>query len=222
MNKRLYQLYFSKWGKLMKCMSNIYKDDDLLVKPTNPLLIKVINEYDYTSSDIRIMIFGQETNGWYEEDDTLEGVLNCYTEFLKDDYCFKYGGHFWNGVRRFVSMVSESLPDKKIGYIWNDLVKIDKSEGKGMPPDYIYNIERNFFSVIQDELSILQPNFIVFFTGPYYDRVLIDNFGRLDLIPIPSYQIKQFAKLKIGNIQAIRTYHPNYLWRNDINKFLFQ
>lgn len=219
MNEKLMELYSSKWNNLMNGLNSIYEDDNLLIKPTNPLLIKIQSGIDYDSADFRLMIFGQETNGWYEEDDTIEGVLKGYSDFLKDDYCFKYGGHFWNGISRFNSLLSSKFPDKNFQVIWNNIVKIGKSDGKGMPPDYIYSVERERFSVIRDELSILKPNFILFLTGPYYDWVIEDNFGQLKFESILPYTSRQMSKLEIGGIPAIRTYHPNYLWRNDINSF---
>ena len=116
-------------------------------------------------------------------------------------------------------MISDKYPDKKIRYVWNDIVKIGKSEGKGLPPDYIYNVERDVFSVIKDEIKIIKPNFLLFFTGPYYDNKIEDNFGKVDFEPILPYNVRQLAKTKIAGITAIRTYHPNYLWRNDINSY---
>lgn len=219
MNKELFELYSSKWDNLTKSISLIYQDDSLLSKPTNPLLIKIDNEEDYSSADIRLMIFGQETNGWYEMEDSIEGILKGYDEFFNTGYCYSYGGQFWNGVSRFISMISDKYPDKKIRYVWNDIVKIGKSEGKGLPPDYIYNVERDVFSVIKDEIKIIKPNFLLFFTGPYYDNKIEDNFGKVDFEPILPYNVRQLAKTKIAGITAIRTYHPNYLWRNDINSY---
>lgn len=219
MNKELLELYSLKWNNLTKAISLIYQNESLLSKPTNPLLIKIENEEDYSSADIRLMIFGQETNGWYEMDDSIEGILKGYDDFFNIDYCYSYGGQFWNGISRFITMISKKYPDKKIRYVWNDIVKIGKSEGKGLPPDYIYNVERELFSVIKDEIKIIKPNFLIFFTGPYYDNKIVDNFGKVDFEAIQPFNVRQVAKTKIGNVPAIRTYHPNYLWRNDINSY---
>lgn len=220
MTKELFELYSSKWGDLTKAISLIYQNDNLLIKPTNPLLIKIKNEEDYSSADIRLMIFGQETNGWYEKDNSIEGILKGYDDFFNTDHCYSYGGQFWNGIGRFITMLSKKYPDKKIRYIWNDIVKIGKSEGKGLPPDYILNVERSLFPVIRDEIKIIKPNVLIFFTGPNYDNKIEDNFGKVAFEAIQPYNVRQVAKAKVENIPAIRTYHPNYLWRKSITNYL--
>ncbi len=219
MNEQLFKIYSTKWDNLTKATLTIYENEKLVSKPAKPLLIKVDNEDDYSSADLRLMIFGQEANGWYKMENTIDGLLKGYDDFFNDDYCYTYGGQFWNGVSCFISKISEKYPNKKIRYIWNDIVKIGKYESKGMPPDYIYKIEREHFSVIQDELRIIKPNFILFFTGPNYDRIIKDNFGILDYEPLLPYNTRQISKFKIGDILSIRTYHPNFLWRNDIGSY---
>jgi len=219
MNEHLLQLYGLYWDRMNEAFSSVYHNELQVTKPTSPLLIKVYDEKDFNSADIRLMIFGQETNGWIEEDETMDSLLNGYDRFFNKQECFKYGGQFWNGVNRFISILEEKFPDRKIRYIWNNIVKIGKPEGKGLPPAYIYNIEREFFPVIKDEIKIINPNFLLFLTGPFYDNKIEDNFGKVDHSPINNFSTRQVAKFQIETISAIRTYHPNYLWRNNINKY---
>lgn len=105
--------------------------------------------------------------------------------------------------------------------IWNNIVKIGKFDDKGFPPDYIYEVEREHFSVIKDELKILKPTIVLFLTGPNYDSVIADNFGELTYSKLPTdYSEREIAKVNLTGVPfAFRTYHPNYLWRNDINSY---
>ena len=141
MNKELFELYSSRWDKLMDEYLKIDGDIYLLIKPTNPLLIKVRNEEDYASADIRLMVFGQETNNWYKQSNSIADVWEKYNELFNAGRCYKKGGQFWNGVKRFEERISKKFPDKKIRFIWNNIVKIGKSNKKGMQPDYIYKLE---------------------------------------------------------------------------------
>ena len=59
----LQEIYNSKWNELSDGLNEILKDNSKENKPTNPLLL-YINEDDYKNADIKIMIFGQETNDW--------------------------------------------------------------------------------------------------------------------------------------------------------------
>lgn len=221
MNKQLQQLYSSKWDSLSSALKQINEDDNLDVKPTNPLLLFVDNEEEFKGADIRVMIYGQETNGWLEGfNSDMKPILDCYNNFYNGGQCWSYGGHFWNGVSKFWTMLEAKYPNKKIRYIWNNIVKIGKSDEKGFPPDYIYEIERKHFSIIKEELQILKPNVVLFLTGPNYDSVIADNFGQLKHSALSPFSERWLSKIELIDAEfAFRTYHPNFLWRNDIDSF---
>ena len=221
MNNSLLDLYDSKWDALCSAMQPILDDNSLEIKPTCPLLLTVPNAEEFETADIRIMVYGQETNSWYNEfHPNNQPIIECYDNFFNRGECWSYGGQFWNGVSRFISLLEEKYPDKSIKLLWNNIVKIGKYDEKGFPPDYIYEVERNHFSVIKDELEIIKPNVVLFLSGPNYDSVLEDNFGQIELQPMSPYSQRQLAKVKIDGIEMVfRTYHPNYLWRNNIDDY---
>ncbi len=220
MNSFLTNLYSSKWDRLQTEITRINSDNELETKPTSPLLLLVDNEAEFSSADIRILIFGQETNGWYEMDDTIEGISNNYDKFFNGGDCYSYGGQFWNGFNRFIKALQEKYPNKTIKPIWNNIVKIGCNDRKGFPPDYIYEMERQHFSVIKEELNILKPNIVLFFTGPNYDGIIADNFGKLSYKALTPFSERQISKVQLDGVAfAFRTYHPNYLWRNDIDSY---
>ena len=116
--------------------------------------------------------------------------------------------------------MQKKFPDKKIRLTWNNIVKIGKHGAKGFPPDYIYEIEREHFHVIPQELEILNPNVVLFLTGPNYDSIIKDNFGELKYEALPNSTERQLSRVTLKNVPfAYRTYHPNYLWRNDIDDY---
>jgi hypothetical protein len=214
---QLYELYVSKWDGLCKGMQPILKDEVYDVKPADPLLLfpgtEGGNEYD--SADIRVMIFGQETKGWsdfgYDNLSTdIEQIMNGYDKFVTDGGT---PGPFWYGIRLFIKLLNKRFPEKKTGYIWNNIIKIGKKNGKGSSPDYIYNVEQQYFSVVKKEIEILKPHIILFLTGPNYDDRIKNKLGEVTFEPLsPSYDEREIAKLTIPHVDyAVRTYHPNYL-----------
>ncbi len=221
MNQKLLNLYSSKWDILTAKLKPIIEDESLDVKPANPLLIYIDNEEEYKSADIRIMIYGQETNGWCEKENvTIQDLITLYDGFFNKGDCWSYSGQFWNGISRFMSSMQKKFPEKKIRLIWNNIVKIGKKEDKGFPPDYIYEIEREFFPIIPQELEILNPSIVLFLTGPNYDSIIKDNFGEVKYEALPNFTVRQLSRLTLNQIPfAYRTYHPNYLWRNDIDDY---
>lgn len=210
MNTKLLTLYKSKWADLCQAMQPIIDDDNLEIKPTCPLLIGV-DEEEYKNADIRLMIFGQETNNWFELfNPDIEKVLSYYDEyFLSGDWETDTRRAFWQGLKPYINAIKAKYPNKKVAFVWNNIIKIGKLDEKGTPPDYIYNIEKTYFSVVKEEIKILKPNMILFFTGPNYDNKLVDNFGELKLNKIsslPEYELASLDLLDIPNV--FRTYHP--------------
>ena len=219
-NNKLEELYTKNWPNLSKELIEI-NESEATIKPTNPLLLTVKNEEKYLNADIRVMIFGQETNDWggnFVND--IEYIQSIYDDFFSTRYCFKYGGQFWNGIKRFLKILEEKYPKKSIEFIWNNVVKIGKSGKKGKPPEHIYQAEKDNFRILEEELNILQPDMVLFLSGPYYDNILIKQFEGVEFKNIDKYNQRQIAEVNLKNVKsAYRTYHPNYLWRNGINDY---
>jgi hypothetical protein len=222
-NEQLRALYESKWRAISIPLWHIAYNDDP-PEPTNPLLLHIDKEEEWQSADLRVMFFGQETNDWegYGGSSTVENLLGVYDRFFNKGGCWEYSGSFWQGIRLFENMLDASYPGKRIRYVWNNITKVGKSEEKGRAPEYIYELELEHFHVIPDEVRILKPDIIVFFTGPYYADAIRDNFGDVVYTPLPPYTERQLARVSIPEIGlAIRTYHPNYLLRSGTREIYF-
>ncbi|SET50261.1 hypothetical protein [Hymenobacter actinosclerus] len=221
-NKYLESLYASKWQDLFDSIYPLLTDDNVEDTPACPLLLKVEDEEFYSNADIRIMIFGQETNSWYEPfHKDMNSIIGYYDKFFNSGECWHYSGQFWNGVSRFVKLIKERHPDKSIALLWNNITKIGRHEGIGFPSAPIHQVEREHFSIIPQEIEILKPNIILFLTGPNYDSVISEVFGDLNMNAVSDdFTTRQLARLELPNVGfAVRTYHPGYLWRNDIDKY---
>ena len=215
MNESLKKLYYSKWHNLSKALNFalIEKSNDL--KPSNPLLIS-LNNNNYENSDIKLMVFGQETNSWYEDfNNDLEKTLKLYDIFFNNGYAQKeYGSPFWQGINRFIELLKEKKPKKKIGIVWNNLIKIGCSErNANRPPEYLYKIEKEYFKIINEEIKIFKTDIILFLSGPDYDSSIQSNFENIKFNAISKkYDTRKIAKLSFENHKNIyRTYHPKYL-----------
>ena len=221
-NKSLRDVYSENWEELDRKLNDLRIDETVDIKPANPFLLWIENERQYEQSDIKVMIIGQETNGWHEKEEvSIESLQKLYSGFYFGGDCWSYGGQFWNGFKRLKNSLVDRFPDKKIELVWNNLVKIGKKKDKGFPPDYIYEIEREYFNVLQKELDILKPNLIVFFSGPNYDHIIEEKFGKLSYNVCSLFDTRRLAKIDFPNTNfCFRTYHPNYLFRNNIDDFI--
>jgi len=221
MNEQLLNLYKSKWPAVCAAMEPILADALFGIKPTCPLLLSVDDEEDFHSADIRIMVYGQETNNWYQQfNSDFEVVLEFYCRFFNQGEWLRTRGQFWRGFSRFLSLLQAKYPEKKVRVLWNNLVKIGKHEAKGFPPGYIYEVEKENFEVTAEELKIIKPNVALFLSGPKYDGILLDKFGHLAKTAIEPFTERQLARIELQGVDfAFRTYHPNYLWRNNIDRY---
>jgi hypothetical protein len=222
MNKALRDLYKGDWKNLTESLDKLSSEPDEDNQPSNPLLIQLPDEQTYKSADIRIMVFGQETNNWHHQfQPDLHKSLNWYSSFLEARK-HKGKGTFWNSVRRFAQKLEEESNGKSVELVWNNVFKIGKKT-IGKPGDRIRKQEEQHFNVIQKEIEILKPNLVVFFSGPNYDKHLKSKIIIEEVQPVldgyPGREV-EFWKLK-GGIQAVRTYHPTYLRRSKQEEAIF-
>jgi len=223
MNQYLKQLYQETWSDL----EDQARETDNV---THPLLVKV-NECVYKNADVKVMIFGQETDGWYgdypreEIPFSIDELMEGYSEYF---YTSKNKSlrPFWN--RNNFSFFQQGLEkffndkNKTTAFVWNNISKIGKVN-RGKATKSIRNMELSHFQVIEKEVEILKPDIIIFTTGHTRDSYIQKAFGK-DNVEFEyakfsfssmdnSYQDgNMMAKINLSNypsICAIRVEHPN-------------
>lgn len=173
---------------------------------------------NYVESQKRIMIFGQETNGWYGEKD--KGIYNETVTIQELQNLFDLHANnpnrdgntmFWQQFNR----ISEIAFNHDIGVISNNIAKIGYVYGyKG----YDYNINVQVKDILCKEIQICKPQLIIMFSGPRYDNLVRQIFGDYNIVNcIDSVKERQCAEFifpsnsVLSDIKVIRTYHPKYL-----------
>ncbi|RGP11882.1 hypothetical protein DXB27_20575 [Parabacteroides gordonii] len=202
--------------------------------PAYPLLLKV-NEERYNNADLKVMVFGQETNGWEHQvcpivtpveqsseiiDITVKGFMDYYRKFLDG---WGINSPFWHYLKRIQNTLSVSLPDKTIEIVWNNIYKIgNKEKGKNRPVKLIRDFENGYFNLIREEIEILKPDVIIFLTGPNYENRVKKIFPIVSSIPlVSSIRQEELSKFQFENgVSAYRTSHPNYLQLSKKAKYI--
>jgi len=224
LNEKLRELYIAKLSAGDPCFLQRLREQrrniDKSAQPAYPLLIKLNEEKNYEKADLRIMVFGQETNRWETKvsdieipiqesinyvNETVDTFMNFYDEFFNST---NLRSPFWNAFKIIRQEMNCEI-------VWNNIYKIgNRGKNLNRPHEKIRKFENDKFDVIQEEISILKPDVILFFTGRNYEARVNKKFAIGECASISEYDNNQLAKLSISNgILAYRTYHPAYLTR---------
>jgi len=213
LNERLDELYRIYWPGLTEALMDVKGYQEV----TNPLLLHLRDEEQYILSDYKVMIFGQETNDWGQNFGarTISQLYEDYNGFFHQGDCYKYGGHFWNSFKSYSNAIQSLFPDKSVSFLWNNVIKIGRLGKPGSPEELFTKIQLELLPVLKEELRILNPDLILFFSGPRYDRFIQEQFQHVEFTPVQGYRQTELSRIHIKEYPklAYRTYHPNYLYR---------
>lgn len=200
MKDELLNLYSKYWDGYIE---NVRK----VSNSAYPFLI--VPRDNYCTAKNRIMICGQETQGWCNELDnknpeevTPKMVMSFYNGFVNGG---AYSSSYWHFGHRLEKMLPEA------GFVYNNIVKIGKRRSAGCD-DSIYRLSLKHFPVYRKELDILNPDVIIFLTGKYYDWRIRETLGdfRTEVIS-PGIFIERIIFNDSSIPTAYRTYHPRYI-----------
>jgi hypothetical protein len=217
MNTKIEHLYLSHIEKIMDMINS---DNDL----SDPLLIKVDEKYLHESNKVKIMIVGQETYNCWE----LQGLtlpFQCTPQYYTKELMNKYADFHWNKCAKsspfwrasdmIYEMLNNSSDRPNIGYIWNN---IDKLDYKGGQLTLRYrDLLHQQFNVFAEEVRLLNPDVVIMFIGnDRYDGYLRSQGA--NFIPIEHIQddniLARIVWDKVLPERSYITYHPNYLYRS--------
>lgn len=197
--------------------NNNWNDTDHRNNPDIYTANATYNFHLENSDDILAEIRGRHTdiNGNdLPEDQEMYGLTDIYHE-----YCFEETGvpknQFTRRLYQFIHLL-EQRTGKRIGCVWNNLFKIGRGKAGtggccGQSPDYIKNVEKETFDVINKEIEILAPDIIIFMTGTAVDNVIMEKFGLpYNEFPFINENLPNLRRVDIPGIKyAARTIHPS-------------
>jgi len=186
----------------------------------------------------RVLIVGQETLGWdfgrgsYYQWDYPD--LSSFKDFLKVGvsvealiYGYKvfefarqqpenYRSPFWQAYRQIRRNFDKEVDGIETSVLWTNLFRMSLDGGsviKNASTEEQVIIRRETANLLLSEVKLLQPNIVLFFTGPDYNDMLCSEFAGLSLEKFGNYDTSRTAWVSHNALPPIslRTYHPNYL-----------
>ena len=198
--KELYREHVSKFEQIVRNTSSFPMD------VAGPLLISPNNLY--RDQRTRLLVIGQETNGWGYFSNDVEAGMTYYEEFgLGVEY---YSSPFWNVTRK----VERLLGNDEYSCVWTNISKFDMDAGR--PLGNVLTEVMTVDNLLIKEIEILQPDLIIFFTGLYFDFRIKRIFPDIRYKPTDGFRVDQLAEVQDSLFpgRAVRTYHPNFLRRS--------
>ena len=211
--QNLFNLYSSKWDDF----AHQLKKSNYLDNFAMPFLLDVP---DSLEDKFKIMIYGQETWGWHDGaslDGWVEKGMHGYKRFFWDKNF--YNGYqrssFWQTFRFYEKHIPKILNENKIIqepiFIWNNISKLGLGNGKTGVNETSRAVEQKYFNVVKEEFEIIQPDLVIFLTGPTRDHDIKFNFKDAEFKQaIDTFSQRKMALVDINGISGLRLYHPAY------------
>jgi len=210
LNTRLKAIYEEYYPNLVAALGRLAPD---YPKLSEPLLMSVFDSYD--QADHRLMVFGQQTNGWGTPgSDSVARVSELMANYVGfhvgEDYI---PTPFWCMARELHRRLNPQSPQD--GFLWNNVFKVDHAGGR--PCSAVVDVLFTEFPVVPLEIQATEPEVVVFFTGPSIDNNIRSTFPGIEFLdgPSPDLSRRQLARLRQRSLpeKTFRTYHPGYLQR---------
>ena len=218
-NQKLLKLFESKWGVVEK-VCNAVKEEELWT-----VLHIACVPYNYEKMKYKILIVGKENDGWVFNNDARGSMLDTLDFLNSKDYndkrpFFDFPYKFCKSLNNLVDIQDS----KKTYFTWVNLREFSFDEApKTSLGKEAQSIIDNEFNILEEEIKIINPDIVLFLTGPTYDYYIKNQLKGVEFKTVENYQIGQFARVEHKSLpdNSFRIYHPRYLKRRGIyNKYL--
>ena len=207
-NERLNNLYNLNLTGIID-ISNHFNDN-----LDGPHLMYCLGEKQYIDADKKIVFIGQEPNTWiFRAWDEIEESLKRYKEFGLAKEA-KYVTPFWRALKLVNKTLNPNLGQEC--FFWTNVSKYSTYEGKKVKESEFEFINQKL-NILQEEIKILNPDVVIFFSGPNYDNWINPQFdGEIKFEQVnEDIPKKELARLIHKDLpkHTYRTYHPSSLQR---------
>lgn len=212
--EKIFQMYEDlNIGKNQKCIECRSSTPNL----SDPISFWFVGD-KFEESKNKILFVGKNARG---EPKVLNNNVGDVRELAKVLWLDKRA--YFSYTRAIVEKIYGELDCSKIAF--TNCVKCNNSDGKDTTTLMMKNCCIKDLQVIRHEISIIKPNFIIFYTGWYYDKFFNDIFDKTENLTdtsntkkIGNYNMPWWefnAKLSGNTIQVLRVGHPERKNKSD-------
>lgn len=171
---------------------------------------------NYFNSHPRVFVVGQETRGWrnrscsiknqYSIDDVgLDASMKLSQEFSSS------GEKQSTFLQFYRKLASRIYSDSRDAALWSNQFCVSYKSGspEGLPTGAFDIVKKISFGLLRAQIDILEPNVIVFTTGPDRDKYIKECFPEYETVDI--VEPRRLWHFKVGDVDCIRTSHPRWV-----------
>lgn len=165
-----------------------------------------------SSSQHCLMIVGQMPGQWWIATDSVAEDMEATRGVEGNTPFFK----FINDMESVINKINYNY----MGYCyWTNVFRMATEDPQINRQNLVSNevFKQSYLDTIQTlsrEIEIMEPDIILFCTGPGYDKYLEKIFS-ITLEPVEGYSPRHLARIRAPRLpkKTFRTYHPGYLQR---------
>ena len=217
-NKELLKLYESKWDIVDK-VHEVYDKNKVYDPHTNKELSLVFHSscvpHHYERKEMaykKILMIGQETNGWVFRKSVKDSMLFTLGFLYSPQHNGKLSFTFPFDFCKSVNNCDYDENYRKTYFAWVSLRKFAYNEKHAYPlSSEIQNIIDNEFNILEEEIKIINPDIVLFLTGPDDDFYIEKQLKSVEFKAVENYDIREFARVEHEALpkNSFRIYHPN-------------
>ena len=206
-NQKLLKLFESKWEAVDKVYNALQGEEEWAV------LHLACVPPNYEKMKYKILIVGQENDGWGIEDNARLSMF-ATLDFL-DSKDYNDRRPFFSFPYKFCKSINnlEDIKDsKKTYFTWVNLreFSFDETPKTSLGKEAQSMID-NEFNILEEEIKIINPDIVLFLTGPDYDFDIEKQLKGVEFKTVENYDIREFARVEHEALpkNSFRIYHPN-------------
>ncbi|MGM0695096.1 MAG: hypothetical protein ACQEUN_17105 [Pseudomonadota bacterium] len=170
----------------------------------------------YFESHPRVMVVGQETRGWRNDACRLRaphGVNAAeVAESMRCSQAFAAQGARRSRFMQFYRKVSRQVaPGQADAAVWSNQFCMSFRSGspERLPEAAFQAVETLSHELLRAQFEILQPQAVIFTTGPGRDKYLKACFPAYETVEV--MEPRRLWHFKVGDTQCVRTSHPRWV-----------
>lgn len=210
-NQKLLRLYESKNYK--EVITEIVETNEKVGGKELVLHLPCITG-NYKEMDKKILIIGQELDGWRKiRDNPKDAMLDTLEISLKK--LSKHPHPFNAFSRKFCEMLNRECKSKfPVSWASANIRRFSYKEKPKIPlKDEVQNLIYKKFNFLKEEIKIINPDIVLFLTGPDYDDYIKAQLDGVKFHKLENsdYEKRQFARVEHKALpkKSFRIYHPN-------------